>query len=366
VPPAAYLSRLRQLVGIDSPTGHSVGVDACARLLAAWAAAAGADVELVPSPDGLHLIASTTGAGSGRTLLIGHHDTVFPVGTALARPVTVDGDIARGPGVADMKGGLLVGLAALERLAARPDGPHGRVELHSVPDEEARLTPPRTLDRMRGAGTAICLECGRASGAIVSRRKAGTWVALRARGRAAHAGTERERGRSALMALAREALRIEAVVHAARPGVSATVTQLHAGDVKNTVPDRAWATVDLRAATTADVAWAMAEIGRFGAHDGVELERSDDPGFPPLVRADALVERTLAILCELGEPALEETAGGVSDGSWASHVGVATVDGLGPVGALDHSADEYIDLRSVAGRIETVVQLCNADRPAPG
>ena len=78
------------------------------------------------------------------------------------------------------------------------------------------------------------------------------------------------------------------------------------------------------------------------------LTRSDDRGFPPLVRADGLVERTLALLGELGQPALEEIAGGVSDGSWASHVGVPTVDGLGPVGGLDHSPDEYIDLRSVA------------------
>ena len=259
-----------------------------------------------------------------------------------------------------MKGGLLVGLAALERLAAEPGGAHGRVELHSVPDEEGRLTPPQTLDRMRGAAAALCLECGRATGAVVSRRKAGTWLRVEARGRPAHAGTERDLGRSALAALAREALRIEADVHEGRPGVSATVTQLHAGEVKNTVPEHAWATVDVRADDAEGLAWAAAEIGRFGAHDGVALRRSDDAGFPPLRRADALVERTLAILAELGEPALEEAAGGVSDGSWASHAGVPTVDGLGPVGGLDHGPDEYVDLASVDGRVETVVRLCRA------
>ncbi len=193
---------------------------------------------------------------------------------------------------------------------------------------------------------------------MVSRRKAGTWLRLDAAGVAAHAGTERERGRSALAALAREALRIERDVDGARPGVSATVTQLHAGDVKNTVPDTAWATVDVRALTQDDLAWAIAEAGRFGAHDGVSLARSDDRGFPPMTRADALVQRTLALLGELGQPALEELAGGVSDGSWASHVGVPTIDGLGPVGGLDHGPDEYIDLRSVAARVDTVAALC--------
>jgi glutamate carboxypeptidase len=199
---------------------------------------------------------------------------------------------------------------------------------------------------------------GRANGAVVSRRKAGTWLRLEAAGVAAHAGTERERGRSALTALAREALRIERDVHAARPGVAATVTQLHAGDSANTVPDAAWATVDLRALTEDDLRWAIGEVGRFGEHDGVALARSDDRGFPPMTRADALVERTLALLGELGQPTLEELAGGVSDGSWASHVGVPTIDGLGPVGGLDHTPDEYIDLRSVAARVDTVAALC--------
>lgn len=356
-PAAAYLERLRALCAIDSPTGHRAGVDACARWLATALEAVGAEVELVDDPAGLHVIGRVRGRGRGRLLLLGHHDTVYPLGTAATRPVRVEGDAMLGPGVVDMKGGLLVGLHALERLAREPDGGHGVVELHSVPDEEARLTPPATLARMRGATAAVCLECGRESGALVSRRKAGTWLTLTARGRAAHAGTERERGRSALAALAREALRIEAEVHDARPGLSATVTQLHAGDVKNTVPDHAWATVDLRARTATDLAWAFARVAAFAAHDGIELDRSDDPGFPAMERADGLVDAALRILADLGERAAEETAGGVSDGSWTSHVGVPTVDGLGPVGGRDHSPDEYGLVSSVGPRIETVVRL---------
>jgi glutamate carboxypeptidase len=353
-----FLSRLAELCGIDSFTGDIAGVDRAVHVLARWATEAGLEVELVPSPDGLHLIASTQGAGHGRVLFIGHHDTVFPPPIAIERPVTVVGDRVLGPGVADMKGGVLVALEALERLAADPGGPHGRIELHCVPDEEARSIEPLTLDRMRGADAALCFECGRASGAIVTVRKAGTWLDLFARGRAAHAGTEPHEGRSALMALVQESIRIRKEIDGARPGLTANITWFHSGDVKNTIPDRAEATVDVRALTSGDLDWAFERIGEFAAHDGVEVRRSDDRGFPAMERAGWLADRTLEILAELGQPALEEMAGGVSDGSWTSQIGIPTVDGMGPAGALDHTDEEYIEVASVEPRIEATVRLC--------
>ncbi len=356
-----YFARLTELCTIDSFTGDVTRCDEAARLLARWTEQDGLTVELLPSPVGLHLIASTQGTGPGRVVLIGHHDTVFPAPAGSARPVTISGDRVLGPGVADMKGGVLVALAALARLAADPSGPHGYVELHCVPDEEARTTAPRTLERMRGATASLCFECGRASGALVTSRKAGTWIELTARGRAAHAGTEPHVGRSALMALVHEAARITREIDGSRPGLTAHITWFHSGDVKNTIPDRAEATVDVRALSTADLDWAFAEIGRFGAHDGVEVRRSDDRGFPAMTRADALADRTLELLAELGQPALEEATGGVSDGSWTSEIGIPTIDGMGPVGALDHTEDEYIELASVEPRIELAVRLCREE-----
>ena len=353
-----FLSRLTELCGIDSFTGDNAGVDRAATLLARWATEAGLEIELVPSPYGLHLIAVTRGAGRGRVLFIGHHDTVFPPPAAVERPVTVTADRVLGPGVADMKGGVLVALEALEQLAADPAGSHGRVELHCVPNEEGRNVAPHTLDLMRHADAALCFECGRASGAIVTVRKAGTWLDLTAKGRAAHAGTEPHAGRSALMALVHESIRIRREIDGARPGMTANITWFHSGDVKNTIPDRAEATVDLRALTSADLDWAFQRIGEFGAHDGVEVRRSDDRGFPAMERAGWLADRTLEILGELGQPVLEEMAGGVSDGSWTSNIGIPTVDGLGPVGALDHTEEEYIEIASVDPRIAATVRLC--------
>ena len=365
--PPGYLERLRQLCAIDSPTGHREGLDACATLIAQWAAEAGCAVDLLPSPVGLHVVARTHGGDARRILLLGHHDTVFPPGTAAARPLRVEGERALGPGVADMKGGVLVGLAALERLA----GSDAAVELHCVPDEEGRNVAPFTLKTMHGAEAALCLECGRESGAIVTSRKAGCWVTVTAHGVPAHAGTAPDAGRSALRALARELLRVEGELHHARPGMTAVATQLHAGEVKNTVPDEAWGVVDVRANDDVDLDYALGRIRSVGYHEGIVFAFSDDRGFPPMRRAPELAAATLRELAANGQPALEEAAGGVSDGSWTSHIGVPTVDGLGPVGGDDHTEREWIDLSSVGPRVAAVVALCkdyaaNVMTPRPG
>jgi glutamate carboxypeptidase len=159
-------------------------------------------------------------------------------------------------------------------------------------------------------------------------------------------------------ALLREGLRIEREVDGCAPGVTATVTRIRGGEVKNTVPAVAELTVDLRAPTAEALRDAAGRLGAFGVHDGVVLSYGDEPGFPPLLRAPALVEQTLHALRAAGAPATEATAGGVSDGSWCSSVGVPTVDGLGPIGDDDHTPAEWIDLRSVGPRIDAVSALC--------
>jgi glutamate carboxypeptidase len=356
--PPGYLERLRRLCAIDSPTGHREGLDACATLIAQWAGEAGCAVDLLPSPVGLHVVARTHGSHGRRTLLLGHHDTVFAAGTAAARPLRAEGERAFGPGVADMKGGVLIGLAALERLAR--SGTEAAVELHCVPDEEGRNVAPYTLKSMHGADAALCLECGRPSGAIVTSRKAGCWVTVTAHGVPAHAGQSPDEGRSALRALARELLRIEGELHRSRPGMTAVATQLHAGEVKNTVPAEAWGVIDVRALDDADLDYALGRIRAVGHHDGVVFAFSDDRGFPPMRRAPALADATLRELAAHGQPALEESAGGVSDGSWTSHIGVPTVDGLGPIGGDDHTEREWIELTSVGPRVDAIVALCES------
>ena len=125
-------------------------------------------------------------------------------------------------------------------------------------------------------------------------RKAGCWVTITAHGVPAHAGTSPDEGRSALRALARELLRIEGELHGSRPGMTAVATQLHAGAVKNTVPDEAWGTIDVRALDDADLDYALGRIRAVGQHEGVVFAFSDDRGFPPMRRAPELAERDAA------------------------------------------------------------------------
>lgn len=352
-----FLANLEALCAIDSPTGDLEGVDACASALAAMCRQAGCATELVSTPCGQHVIATVHGRGDGRIILLGHHDTVHPRGTAARRPLRIDGDRAVGPGTADMKAGLLVGMEALRRLAWDAKRAFPTIELHSVPDEEARNGPPALIDRLAGADAALCLECGRPGGAFVSARKAGVWLTLRASGRAAHAGTDRAEGRSALSPLMAELIRIEAL-DGVRAGSQLTVTRLMAGEASNTVPSRASATVDIRAETYEDLQAMIGQARNFADHGDVALSCSGEAGFPPMLPSPGLVEKTQAALDRAGSQAVHVASSGVSDANWTSHLGVPTVDGMGPVGYGDHTADENIELSSVVPRISALVDLC--------
>ena len=139
--------------------GHREGLDACAWLIAQWAGEAGCAVDLVPSPVGLHVVARTHGAGPARALL-GHHDTVFPPGTAARGPCASRATGCSAP--AWPNEGRRAGRAGGAR-AARARGRAAGVDLHCVPDEEGRTVAPPTLELMRGADAALCFECGRES-----------------------------------------------------------------------------------------------------------------------------------------------------------------------------------------------------------
>jgi len=305
--------------------------------------------------------AALEGFGRARVALLCHHDTVFPAGTAAARPFRIEGDRCYGPGVADMKGGLAVA-AHTARLLADGRRPFARLELVSASDEESRPGEPATIGRLLGFDAVLCLECGRPGGEIVSTRKGARWFRIRARGRPAHAGEVPEAGRNAAVALAREALRL-AALDGAREGLTLQVTGLEAGEGLNTVPSSGALTCDLRAASADDLAWAVERAREVGAYEGIELEYEDLGGPPPMERTpaiSALAEAAVALGAELGHRFGEATAGGVSDGSWTAAYGVPTLDGLGPVGGDDHTPNEWIEAASIGPRCGVVAGLVAA------
>jgi len=356
------LSDLERWVNTDSPGGDVSAVDRLAAQMAHTLEEYGMHSELVPAGDrGLYLHARMEGRGSARVALIGHHDTVFPAGTADSRPFARDASRCYGPGVADMKGGMAVA-AHVARLLGRGDRPFGVLEVVSCPDEESRPTAPATLDRLRNFDAVLCLECGRANGEVVSGRKGALWFRLHATGHPAHAGVEPDTGRNAVHAIALEATRLMQLHHA-RTGLTLQVTGISGGEGLNTVPGSAALQGDIRAISAADLDWAREQVTSVAEHHGIVLAFEDLGGPPALERTPQVAELAAAAIelgRGLGHVFGEALTGGVSDGSWAADAGVPTLDGLGPVGGLDHGPDEYIETETLASRCGIVAGLVAA------
>lgn len=359
---APILRRLETLVAIDSGPDAPVGRERVADLLGEWAADIGCDVEYVAGGGGTAMVAGLPGYGSGRIVLLGHHDTVYPAGTAERRGFVLREKTALGPGVADMKGGLMLALAALACLA-EGERPFGVVELHSVADEESRSQGPfMTLERTKGAEGVLVLECARSNGDLVLERKSQCSLRFTARGRAAEAGTHPEEGRSALLALCREVLRCDEL-NGMRDGLTVTVGTFHSGVSSAVVPDEAQAELDLRAWQTADVVWALDMVRAVSAHEGVSFEIDDVSLWPAMTATDEsrrLYQTAAAVAVHLGIPAGARRSGGTSDACWAAAAGLPTLDGMGPVGGNDHSPDEYIEVASMPERCGLLVGLVTA------
>jgi glutamate carboxypeptidase len=344
---ARYLALLEQVVNTDSGPDASDGIRQVEDLFARRLEQLGASLEWAEA-NGVHHLCARLQGGAASVIVLGHADTVFRRGTASLRPFTTAEGRALGPGVADMKGGLVVALAALECLAdeARPT-----VHVVIVGDEEVRLTPPPFVDALQG-DACLVLECGRPAGGFVVGRKAGMWLNVVVEGRAAHAGTESERGRNAIVALCNEVLRISAL-HDARRGLSVTVAVVEGGTARNAVPDRGRALIDVRATETSDLDWALARIrSGNGSPNGIRTIIEREGAWPAMTpdAAQPLADAYEALARDASIAARRESSGGMSDGCWTSAAGIPTLDGLGPVGGLDHGPDEFVDIASIPAR----------------
>jgi len=253
----AYLRDLERLVNIDCGSYTPAGVDEIGRWVSAYLEGMGADVEVRPDPTGRYgstIVGTFSGTtGGSRVLLIGHMDTVFDPGTAAARPFRIDDGVAYGPGVTDMKSGLIAGLYALRAILAEVrELPFERLTFIANPDEE--IGSPSSSEHIRAAAAdtdaALVLECARANGDIVSARKGILDTRIAITGRAAHAGVEPEKGRSAIL----EAARVVRGLHALNgrwEGVTVNVGKIGGGTRPNVVAERCDLEVDVRS-TTAD------------------------------------------------------------------------------------------------------------------
>ncbi|CAM5599759.1 M20 family metallopeptidase [Streptomyces microflavus] len=316
--------------------------------------------------------------GTPRVLLVGHHDTVWPTGSLEARPWSVTAGIARGPGVLDMKAGLVQMFHALASLRTL-DG----VCVLVNGDEEIGSPTSRELieEAARGSAAAFVLEAsGDRDGALKTARKGSSRYEVTVHGRAAHAGLDPEKGVNAAVEAAHQVLAIAGIGAAVAGGSGAirvsgdsaatgggagtstvTPTLLSAGSTPNTVPARARIAVDVRVPTSA----AQDHIdtllrGLTPRTPGARLEIRGIGGRPPMEPGASAELFALAsrIARELGQSPLRGIAvGGVSDGNCTAAVGCPTLDGLGAVGAGAHADDEYVEVASMIPRSRLLAEL---------
>jgi glutamate carboxypeptidase len=366
-----FLGELEALVNVDCGSYTPNGVNLVADHVATTLTGLGAEVRRVPHepPDGAAqlgdlVIGQIEGAAADgpRILLIGHMDTVFDPGTAAGRPFRVEGDRAFGPGVTDMKAGLLAGLhaiGALHEAVGRPS-----ITFVANPDEEigSPFSTPFIRELAPQHDAVLVLECARANGDIVSARKGIADYHVTFTGRAAHAGVEPEKGRSAILAAAHAVIDLHEL-NGRWPTVTVNAGVIHGGTRPNVVPERCEIHVDLRAATVDEFDAAGAEVERIAAStsvDGVTVSLRRTAGHPPMEKTEVssrLVRLAVSVGAELGFELKDAATGGASDANTTAAMGLPTLDGLGPVGGDDHSVDEWLDLESVVPRTTLLAGL---------
>ena len=368
---AEYLAALEEMVNVDCGSYSPAGVNRIADLCEARFRASGWDVERRPhvpaageAPLGDLVIGRLRGSGTTRVLLVGHMDTVFDDGTVAERPFRVDGGVARGPGVSDMKGGLLTGFFATHVLQDAAVDTFGSITYVCNPDEEigSPFSKPVIAELAPQHDVAFVLEGARANGDIVSARKGITDYEIVVTGRAAHAGVEPEKGRNAILEAARQLQAIGAL-HGRWPGVSVNVGTIAGGTRTNVVPARCAYGVDLRSPSLALLEDAEREIERIAGEPGLpdtttEVRRHG--WHRPMEKGEGgerLVALAVAIAAELGFELRDAATGGASDANTIAAAGTPTIDGLGPIGGDDHAPAEWLDLSSVVPRTALLAAL---------
>jgi len=377
-----YVSALREMVDLDCGTYTVDGVNRIAALCADRFAAGGWSVERRqhrPDPGqpqlGDLVIGRLRGPGTGgpAVMLIGHMDTVFPEGTAAGRPFAIVDGRATGPGVSDMKAGLLAGFFAVDALR-EADVPFGDVAFVCNPDEEIGSPFSRGIIEEVAGGVDVCfvLEGARENGDIVSARKGIVDLRIDIAGRAAHAGVEPERGRSAVLEAAHKVVALHAL-NGRWPGVSVNVGVIAGGTRPNVVAERSMLEVDLRAPTAEAFAAARDEAVRIAEESTVPDTVGTAAAVAwhrPMEKTEAtarLIRLAQAIAGQLGFEVKDTATGGASDANTTAAMGLPTLDGLGPVGGAPHSADEWLDLESVAPRAGLLAaMIARAGEALPG
>jgi len=356
---------LKQLVETESPSADKAAVDRVGAIVADNARRLGADVQLTPVVDaGDHVVARFHPSSPSlhpSILLMCHMDTVFPIGTLEKMPYhEADGKIY-GPGVLDMKSGIVISLAAIEMIQ-NSDGLKRPVTLLCTSDEEVGSLTSEDLivELAKESGLVLVLEPAMPDGSLKTWRKGVGEFGVKVKGRAAHAGGNHEEGRNAIEEISHQVLAIQKMTDYEK-GTTLNVGVLHGGTVSNVVPEEATAQVDVRVMQPGEWERVEAEMNalKLVLH-GTSLEITGELNRPPMPFDEtmkAAFEKAKAIGANIGIELKAGGSGGGSDANFVAPLGIPVLDGLGAIGEGLHSEREFIFADSLQERVRLLAAL---------
>lgn len=358
------LRLLQQAVEIESPSNSKPAVDRLARFFAARFSQCGGKVRLLRHQKAGSAVSAEFWAGRGHKkpiLLLGHLDTVWEIGTLSRMPFKLRGGKAFGPGIFDMKGGIIIGLWAIRALEALGLSPAGPVRFFLNSDEEISSLAFRKeiVEAARRSRAVLVLEPAAAGGAVKTSRKGVGEFRITVHGRSAHAATNPTVGVNAISELSRQLLRVEALARPQR-GLTLSVGKIEGGTRSNVVPEHATAWIDVRIPRLRDRALIEEKIYSLKpCHPGARLEIQGGINRPPMERKMALglFRAARALGREVGMELAETSTSGGSDGNFTAALGVPTLDGLGASGNGAHARDEHILIRELPRRTALLAAL---------
>lgn len=363
-----FISLWEKLVNIDTGTGYGTGIEKMAAIVEDELKALHADIEQVPVNNyegGHHIVGRFYGHGEGSVLIMAHMDTVFPEGTASKRPFKIVNDWAYGPGVSDCKGSIVLILSAIKKLREMNFDSFKQITCLFNCDEEMASFDSRDLIKKLAQehDVTLCVESGQVGDGVVKWRKGSATLQVEVTGLSSHAGSNPEKGRSALMELLHQ---IDVMSSFGNPELLTTInfTKIQSGDKTNVIPDYAVAFADIRALDPTEldriekaIAASATVTKIMGTHVNITFTRNNPP-FPQNEKTDSLIQVAQNIYEEIDHQLIVIGAGGASDANWAASAGAVAVDGFGPVkGGKNHTERECTKVSSIVPRMYLLTRV---------
>lgn len=359
-----FLDDLRTLVNIDSPTGSVPGITQVQDTVALWLEKLGAKIENIPFPAGGHnTVATFTGSGREKIMMLAHADTVFKLGTAAENPFRINDGKIYGPGVIDCKGGLVLGVYAMRLLQEKQFHNYERITFVINADEEVGSVNSRDLimKLAKEHDLAIVLEAAKPNHGICIARKGVGSATIEVKGKKTHAARSVQ-GANALEELANQVVQIRNLSDQEKD-TAVCVTVFQAGDVANIIPDYAMARVDIRVSDPNELARIKRE-GELIANrkiipeTQVTFKLGDSfPAFPKNDRTDALAEKVAAIYREIDITMQTVSSPGASDGNYIHSIGTPVIDGMSFIGMNAHTNKEEGDVSSISKHLYALTRF---------